>query len=200
MEFSYSESQGSKANLNGRYFEEICGLNFKKLHLKYYAYLLGYKQDDGFIIYEKGKVVSISYPKKLFKKYLNFKGIFHQEKDMPNIEPDNCILNFKNNTIYIIEVKFQYKPGSVDENPQAYIFRQRYFNDLLKSTGMEVKLIYVFSDWFKQNKYNYLRKNMDIDGVKYYYNELPPSAVGLDESPFDVVVHNNVQEDELTLW
>lgn len=190
-------SQGSKAAINGKLFEEVSGLNFNKLHFKYRAYEFGWKKDDGFYIFENGKPVCVAYPKKQFKKYLNKLGIFPDRLDMPNIEPDNCIINLITKTIYIIEVKFQHKDGSVDEKPQAYLFRQRYFNDLLKSTGMKVKLIYVFSDWFKKEKYNYLRKNMDMDDVKYYYNELPPHAIGLTENMFDTIVGYRVYEESL---
>lgn len=73
---SYIDSQGSKAAINGKHFEEISGLNFNKLHLKYNAYPLGCKIDDGYYISENGKPVCISYPKKKFKLYLNSLGIF----------------------------------------------------------------------------------------------------------------------------
>ena len=193
------DSQGSKAVRNGAEFEKISGLNFNKLHPKYRVRMM-YEKDKGYYIFQGKDIICESHPKKQFKAYFHTNTISYQ-MDMPNMEPDNCIINWKTKTIYIIEIKFQHKEGSVDEKPQAYIFRQRYFNDLLKSMGMKVKLIYVFNDWFRQNKYNYLRRNMDIDGVDYYYNELPPSAIGLDENPFGVVVvHNNVQTDELTLW
>ena len=180
IRINFLGSQGSKAARNGKDFEKICGLNPDKLHPKYYFDEMN-KNNNKFIIFDGTKVVCESHPQKRFKSYLDKVGISPKDMDMPNLEPDNFILNFENNTIYVIEIKFQNKEGSVDEKPQAYLFRQRYFNDLFKSMGMEVKLIYVFSDWFKMEKYNYLRKNMDQDGVKYYYNELPPSAIGLDE-------------------
>lgn len=63
---------------------------------------------------------------------------------------------------------------------------------------MKVKLIYVFNDWFKKEKYDYLRMNMEKDGVDYYYNELPPHAIGLDENKFDIIVEH--REDTITLW
>lgn len=193
MNISYIESQGSKAAINGQCFELSSGLKIEKLHPRYYFDEMNGK-DNGFFIFDGNKVICESYPKDKLEIYLNKKGIRRKivndieeiflDNGILNIEtikPDDCIINNLTKVVYIIEQKFQCKPGSVDEKIRTYNYRQKYFNLIFNPLGYIVKLIYVLNDWYMKSKYRLVRKFMIEDGVEIYYNELPPHAIGLDE-------------------
>lgn len=63
--------------------------------------------------------------------------------------PDECYLNFKTKTIYIIEKKNQNCKGSVCEKIQTPHFKLWYYNKYFK----DYKFVYIYclSNWFKVN-------------------------------------------------
>lgn len=72
------------------------------------------------------------------------------------------------NKLYFFEVKYQESNGSVDEKPQTCAFKIYQLTKLAKELGIpseDVHYIYIFSDWFKQEKY----KDM-LDYIDSIYN------------------------------
>jgi len=63
--------------------------------------------------------------------------------------PDECYINQNNKIIFIIEKKFQQKPGSVCEKIQTSDFKKWQYN----RTFPDYKIVYIYclSKWFKNN-------------------------------------------------
>ena len=63
--------------------------------------------------------------------------------------PDECYLDLKNSTVFIIEKKFQLKSGSVCEKIQTAPFKLHNYKRLFPK--LKVVYMYCLSDWFKTN-------------------------------------------------
>lgn len=222
MKINYLDSQGSKAARNGAEFEKISGLAVDKLHSKYTVDVIVDKikneyKNKGYIILDDDQVICKSYPKDQLEVYLNENGLYRKEMDIESdedldnvgvyvngvinieiIKPDDCVVNNMNNTIYIVEQKFQKSGGSVDEKIRTFDYRLKYFKKIFVPLGMKVKLIYVFNDWFKKKQYLNVKKEMMEAGIDIYYNSLPPHAIGLDENTS--TEEEITKTKEITLW
>lgn len=120
----------------------------------------------------------------LLKKYglyrfLDSKGIDYKDYISKRLLPDNAFVNFKNNTFYILEVKFQSTSGSVDEKLQTCHYKLRQYNKLLSKLGYIVKFSYILNDWFKDLGYRDTLGYVEETGCSYYFTELPSSDLGL---------------------
>jgi hypothetical protein len=94
--------------------------------------------------------------------------------------PDAVFINFKNNTVYIFEKKFQTTRGSVDEKLGICEFLKWQYNKLCSPIGFNVELIYLLNDWFDGDKYKNFKEFMVERGHRYYVNDLPaPNELGL---------------------
>lgn len=166
---------GAKTNVHGLEFERRVDLR------KVFDKLDGYevKEND---LYFKGKIVG-----KFYKKYGLYSGLLKEHKIdaskriSKKLLPDETLLVLKSNTLFIIEMKFQKTPGSVDEKLQTCDFKIQQYRKILKGSGIKVKYLYILNDWFKKPEYkdtlNYI-KSVDCD---YYFNELKFSVLGLPE-------------------
>ena len=94
----------------------ITGLNFEKKTdiLSLLRSKKGYKVVKN-IIYYKGKEVAKSFKKNGLYKFLETKGVDYTKILSKKLLPDEAIYVIVNNTLFIIEVKFQKVAGSVDE-------------------------------------------------------------------------------------
>jgi len=63
--------------------------------------------------------------------------------------PDECYIDTDNRIIFIIEKKFQQRPGSVCEKIQTPDFKIWQYSRTLP--GYEIVYIYCLSEWFKEN-------------------------------------------------
>lgn len=95
------------------------------------------------------------------------------------ILPDNALYVLKNNTLYIIEVKYQAVAGSVDEKLQTCDFKRRSYQNLVRSLNWNVVYIYILNDWFKQAIYQDTLDYIVSTGCRYYFNYLPLAEIGL---------------------
>jgi len=132
--------QRSKANTN------INGLGFEN------DTLLSEDKIGGFIKIKKNNLRK--YMSKLKEKDMNIKE-GHGCK-----EPDEIFINTYNKKLVIIEKKFQKVGGSACEKIQTCIFKKDNFE--MQYPNYQIILIYVLSDWFKENcesELEYLIKN-----------------------------------------
>ena len=67
--------------------------------------------------------------------------------------PDDALYVIHNNTLFVIEVKFQNVAGSVDEKLQTCDFKKKQYKKLLSQLNIEIEYIYVLSEWFKTPGY-----------------------------------------------
>ena len=138
---------GSKTNLNGLHFEQQTSLDDA---LKDKGYII----DENGYVYKGNQQIGISAPKhKLYKIILEPKGVDYKKIISKKILPDEAFLNLSNNTVYIIEKKFQNGSGSVDEKIQTCDFKKKQYQKMTKSLNMKVEYTYILSDWFKQEMY-----------------------------------------------
>ena len=130
-------------------------------------------------IFYQDKIVAYSYRKNSLYVFLKEQGIDYKNYISKKLLPDDAIYVIKDNTIYIIEVKFQIVAGSVDEKLQTCDFKKKQYQKLFSSLNYEVEYIYVLSDWFRQEAYKDVRDYIISVGCHYYFEYLPLEKLGL---------------------
>lgn len=138
----------------------------------------GYDISGNTILY-KGEEVAYSYRKNSLYIFLKEQKIDYKHYISKKLLPDDAIYVIKDNTIYIIEVKFQIVAGSVDEKLQTCDFKKKQYQKLFSSLNYEVEYIYVLSDWFRKDEYKDVRDYIVSVGCRYYFEYLPLYEIGL---------------------
>lgn len=145
-----------------------------------------YSVDEDKVFYD-GKLVA-----RVFKKY-SFYDIFLKELDIDwkkylskRLLPDDCIFVLLNNTLYIIECKFQSVEGSVDEKLQTCDFKKKQYKKLMATANIDVQYTYLLGDWFKNPKYKDVLDYIISVGCEYYFEYIPLSKLGLPVPPENV--------------
>jgi len=131
-------------------------------------------------IFYKGKSVAFSFKKYGLYKYLEEKGIDYKKFISSRLLPDDAIFVIVNNTIFILEIKFQEVAGSTDEKLQTCDFKIKQYRKLLSRLNVEVEYIYVLNDWFQKPEYkDVLDYIISVKGCSYYFDYLPLKKLGL---------------------
>ena len=159
----------------------ITGLRFEsRITLeKAIAALPNYKVSDD-KVYFKGKKIAEFYQKqKLYKNLLQPNGIDYLKIISKKLLPDDAILIIKDKTLFIIELKFQEVPGSVDEKVQTCDFKNKQYKKLLAPLNIKVKYVYVLNDWFAKKEYKDVLNYIKSVGCYYFFNEVPLSFLDL---------------------
>lgn len=138
----------------------------------------GYSVKDNSIFYE-GKEVAQSYQKHGLYKYLKSKNIDYKKYISKKLLPDEAIYVIKNNTLFVIEIKFQKTPGSVDEKLQTCDFKKKQYKKLMSALNIDVEYIYILSDWFRKPEYKDVLDYIISVGCQYYFQYLPLEKIGL---------------------
>lgn len=135
---------------------------------------------NGNNIFYKDKKVAMSFKKHGFYKYLSDNGINYTDHISKKLLPDDVIYVVINNTVFILEIKYQEIAGSTDEKLQTCDFKIKQYRKLLSTLNVEVKYIYILNDWFKKDEYkDVLDYIISIEGCYYYFNYLPLQKIGL---------------------
>ena len=156
------------------------GLNFEKEKdiLELLSNTPGYSVEGNVISYE-GKEVARSYGKHNLYKFLATQGVKWEEIISARLLPDEALYVIVNNTMYILELKFQETPGSVDEKLQTCDFKKKQYQRLFAPLNYEVEYVYILSDWFKDLKYKDVLSYINSVGCHYYFGYLPLQKLGL---------------------
>ena len=93
--------------------------------------------------------------------------------------PDEAIYVIVNNTLFIIEMKFQKVTGSVDEKLQTCDFKKKQYRKLMAPLNIEVEYIYILNDWFRKPEYKDTLDYVISTGCQYYFHYLPLKKLGL---------------------
>ena len=138
----------------------------------------GYKV-EGDEVYYKEKLVA-----RVFKKYqfydflkeykIDWKGIISKR-----LLPDDCIYVIIDNTLFVIECKFQQVAGSVDEKLQTCDFKKKQYQKLLSRANIEVEYVYLLSNWFKKPEYKDVLDYIISVRCQYYFEYIPLKKLGL---------------------
>lgn len=158
----------------------ITGLNFEKETdiLELLRSKNGYSVDNN-IIYFEGKEVARSFRKNLLYIFLASKNIDYKTILSKKLLPDDALYVIVNNTLFIIEVKFQQVAGSVDEKLQTCDFKRKQYAKLMAPLNIEVEYIYILSDWFRKPEYKDVLDYIISVGCQYYFKYLPLQKLGL---------------------
>jgi hypothetical protein len=158
----------------------ITGLNFE--HEADILDLLknanGYSVKDN-VIYYQSKEVARSYRKFALYVYLNSRGLDYKKYISKRLLPDEAIYVIKNNTLFVIEIKFQKVSGSVDEKLQTCDFKKKQYKKLMAPLNIDVEYIYILSDWFRKPEYKDTLDYIISVGCHYYFQYLPLEKIGL---------------------
>lgn len=138
----------------------------------------GYSVRDH-IIYYKEVEVARSYAKHGLYKYLESRRIDYKKLISKKLLPDEAIYVIKNNTLFVIEIKFQKVAGSVDEKLQTCDFKKKQYKKLMSPINTDVEYIYILSDWFRRPEYKDTLDYVISVGCHYYFKYLPLEKIGL---------------------
>jgi hypothetical protein len=158
----------------------ITGLNFEKAIdvIDVLEHAKGYSVKDN-VIYYKNKEVARSYKKYGLYKYLESNQIDYKKYISKRLLPDEALYVITNNTLFVIEMKYQEVAGSVDEKLQTCDFKKKQYMKLMAPLNIEVEFIYILSDWFKKSEYKDVLDYVISVGCQYYFQYLPLKKLGL---------------------
>lgn len=158
----------------------LTGLNFERERdfLSVLDKSKGYSIKDN-IIYFKNKEVARNYRKNSLYKYLESRGVDYKNHISKKLLPDDAIYVIKNNTLFIIEMKFQTVAGSVDEKLQTCDFKLKQYKKLMSTLNIDVEYIYILNDWFRKPEYKDVLDYIISVGCDYYFEYLPLKRLGL---------------------
>lgn len=158
----------------------ITGLNFEKERdiLEILKKAKDYSVKGG-VIYYQGEAVARSYRKQELYRLLSKKGVDWRKFISKRLFPDEALYVIVNNTLFIIEMKFQKVAGSVDEKLQTCDFKKKQYRKLMAPLNIEVEYIYILNDWFKNPSYKDTLDYVISVGCQYYFNYLPLQKLGL---------------------
>lgn len=123
--------------------------------------------------------VAQCYRKHDLYKFLKSNGIYWEKLISKRLLPDDAIYVIHNNTLFIVEIKFQQVSGSVDEKLQTCDFKKKQYKKLMSQLNIEVEYIYVLSDWFRHESYKDSLDYIISVGCQYYFGYLPLQKLGL---------------------
>ena len=165
---------GSHTNENGLRFEQETSIKEALLNAGYAI------TDRNVIIDKNNNCLGVIAPKHAFYKViLEPEGIKWEDYISKKLLPDEALLNFKNNTVYIIEKKFQHDSGSVDEKLQTCDFKKKQYQKLLRDTPYRVEYLYVCNDWFRQQCYRDVHDYIHSMGCYIFFDAIPLDFLGL---------------------
>jgi hypothetical protein len=140
----------------------------------------------GFAVYFKSELVANTYKKHQLYKFLESQGVDWREILSKRLLPDDAIYVIHENTLNILELKYQETEGSVDEKLQTSDFKRKQYQRLFSTLNYEVEYIYILSDWFRKEKYRDVLDYIVSVNCKFYFEYLPLHKIGL-PTPDDAI-------------
>jgi hypothetical protein len=131
----------------------------------------GYEVFDDTILYNNTEV-AISFGKHALYRYLKAKGIDHVGILSKKLLPDEAIYVMANNTLFIIEIKYQQVGGSTDEKLQTCDFKKKQYEKLVGSLKIKVEFIYLLNQWFRKPEYKDVLDYIKSVGCHYYFDPM----------------------------
>ena len=162
---------GAQTNLNGLEFEARTNLlEALNNHVEFTI--------DGNKVIKNGREVAQYFEKYGIYKYLLVpNNVNYSDLISKKLLPDGALL--VNDTIYIIEKKFQNGAGSVDEKLQTCDFKKKQYIKLFSSLNLNVQFYYVLNDWFDQPSNRDVFEYIRSVGCDYFFEGIPLNRIGL---------------------
>lgn len=165
---------GARTNVNGLSFEQTTSLDDALKDA-------GYRVEE-YEVYNKNDKIGLSVGKiNFYNFFLKENGIDYSAFNSKQWRPDECFVNFKNRTVYIIEKKFQHCSGSVDEKLPNCDFKKKEYEKLCHPIDFKVEYLYIFNDWFTRPEYRDTLQYIKDVGCHYFYNKVPLGFLVLQE-------------------
>lgn len=142
----------------------------------------GYRVTDDVVFYNDEKVARI-FKKHGFYRFLEEVGVDWTKIISKKLLPDDSIYVVINNTLFIIECKYQQVAGSVDEKLQTCDFKRKQYQKLMAQLNVDVEYIYLLSSWFKDSKYKDVLDYIISVNCHYYFEYIPLTKLGLPVPP-----------------
>lgn len=130
------------------------------------------------ILFKKSEVAKCYRQHDLYR-FLESNNIDWKSLISKKLLPDDALYVIHNNTLFVIEVKFQNVAGSVDEKLQTCDFKRKQYMKLMAQLNVEVEYIYVLSDWFRNLVYKDVLDYIISVNCQYYFGYLPLHKLGL---------------------
>ncbi len=131
-------------------------------------------------VYYKGEKVGEIFQKHGLYRYFEEIGYNYRDILSKKLLPDDSIFVINDNTVYIIEKKYQEVAGSVDEKPQTCHFKLTQYRKLFAQLNREVEYIYLFNkDWWSKPEYKDMLDYIIMVGCRYYFDYIPLQKIGL---------------------
>ena len=156
--------------------------SFEDLLSKIIGYSVVPKQNinEAYDVFYDGNKVAETYKKHaLYKGLLEPRWIDYKKVLSKKLLPDNAIYVIANDTLFIIEIKYQYTSGSVDEKLQTCDFKNKQYKRLFSPLGIDVRYCYVLSEWFMKPEYRDVLNYIQAMDCHYFFGELPLEFLGL---------------------
>jgi len=135
------------------------------------------------VFYDKNKIAEVYKKHKFYNVFLTSLGIDWKQYISKQLLPDDSIIVFSNNTLFIIECKHQEVAGSVDEKLQTCDFKKKQYKKLLAPANIDVEYIYLLDNWFRDSKYKDVLDYIHSVGCDYYFEYIPLHRLGLPVPP-----------------
>lgn len=133
----------------------------------------------GYEIFFEKEMVAKSFKKHDFYKFLDEEEVDYRNILSKKLLPDDALLVIVRETLFIVEVKYQSVPGSVDEKLQTCDFKRKQYMKLVRPLGLKVEYVYVLNEWFKKPEYKDVLEYINSVNCHYKFEELPLSWLGL---------------------
>lgn len=137
------------------------------------------KDGAGHEVWFDGELKAHCFKKREFYYFLKRYQIDWTQHLSKRLEPDNGLFVIVRDTLFIIEVKFQRVPGSVDEKLQTCDFKRKQYTKLVHQLGWRVEYVYVLNDWYRQPQYKDTLDYIHSCQCSYLFNEIPLKWLGL---------------------
>jgi len=138
----------------------------------------GYSVKGNIVFYSSNEVAR-SYRKHGLYKYLESQNVDYKKIISKRLLPDEALYIIVNNTLFVIEMKYQEVAGSVDEKLQTCDFKKKQYKKLMAPLNVEVEFIYILDDWFRKPEYKDVLDYVISMGCQYYFQYLPLQKLGL---------------------
>tara|TARA_B100000768_G_C11051024_1_gene278362 strand:- start:113 stop:646 length:534 start_codon:yes stop_codon:yes gene_type:complete len=166
---------GSKTNLNGLSFEGRTDL-LESLQNNPAFRVSGHE------VYQKDKLIGEYFEKYgFYNLFLKKNNIDWKKINSKQYLPDSIFYNHSNQTIYVIEKKYQAGSGSVDEKLQTCNFKKKVYKELIEPIGLKTEYYYLLNDWFDQDVYRDVFEYIEEVGCKYFIDFIPLNELGLSD-------------------
>lgn len=124
-------------------------------------------------IYKSGDQIGLLIGQHRLYKFISGNGIDWRSRISKKLLPDEAVFATRTNSLTIVEKKWQQVAGSVDEKLQTCGFKLRQYRNLTDGLGIQVKYVYLLSDWFAKPEYDDVRHYIKEVGADYHYKSLP---------------------------